>query len=356
MGACASVELTQEQKDARKKNAQIDKELAATRGKLNQENKLLLLGTGESGKSTIFKQMKIISALGGFTKDETAYFKVVVYTNCITQMKVIVAAAAKLKIDTASNEANAAAGRISSMASEGDSWSEEVGSDIKTLWADSGIQEAYKFRDKEYQLNDTASYFFEHIDRINKPDYNPDLQDILRARVRSTGIDEAKFSFDNIAFTMVDVGGQRSERRKWIHCFEGIQAVLFTVSLSEYDQKLREDATQNRSKESLLLFDEIVNSQWFINSSFILFLNKIDLFEKKIKISPLSKTFPEYTGGADFEAAKKFMRTAFERLRKTNVDKPINTHFTCAVNTENVEVVFQTIRKKLVDEVMDKLF
>jgi len=37
---------------------------------------------------------------------------------------------------------------------------------------------------------------------------------------------------------MVDVGGQRSERRKWIHCFEGVTSVLFLVAISEYDQVL----------------------------------------------------------------------------------------------------------------------
>ena len=40
---------------------------------------------------------------------------------------------------------------------------------------------------------------------------------------------------------MVDVGGQRSERKKWIHCFEGVTAILFCVALSAYDLTLEED-------------------------------------------------------------------------------------------------------------------
>ena len=43
-------------------------------------------------------------------------------------------------------------------------------------------------------------------------------------------------------FRVVDVGGQRSERKKWIHCFEDVTAILFFVALSEYDMTLREDA------------------------------------------------------------------------------------------------------------------
>lgn len=39
----------------------------------------------------------------------------------------------------------------------------------------------------------------------------------------------------------MDVGGQRSERKKWIHCFEDVTAILFFVALSAYDLGLRED-------------------------------------------------------------------------------------------------------------------
>jgi hypothetical protein len=42
---------------------------------------------------------------------------------------------------------------------------------------------------------------------------------------------------------MMDVGGQRSERKKWIHCFDGVQCLLFMVALSGYDQSLLEDQT-----------------------------------------------------------------------------------------------------------------
>jgi len=95
---------------------------------------------------------------------------------------------------------------------------------------------------------------------------------------------------------MVDVGGQRSERRKWIHCFDEVTAILFVCGLSEYDQYLREDETQMRMHESILLFDEICNSSWFQNTSIILFLNKEDLFRDKITKVDLKICFPNYDG------------------------------------------------------------
>ena len=95
---------------------------------------------------------------------------------------------------------------------------------------------------------------------------------------------------------MFDVGGQRSERKKWIHCFEGVTAIIFCVALSGYDLVLAEDEEMNRMMESMKLFDSICNNKWFVDTSIILFLNKKDLFAEKIRHSPLSVCFPEYKG------------------------------------------------------------
>lgn len=59
--------------------------------------------------------------------------------------------------------------------------------------------------------------------------------------------------------------------------------------------------SKNRMQESLKLFDSICNNKWFTDTSIILFLNKKDLFEEKIKKSPLTICFPEYTGMQIFE-------------------------------------------------------
>jgi len=116
---------------------------------------------------------------------------------------------------------------------------------IEQLWNDEGIQATFK-RSNEFQLNDSANYYFDEIKRITKPEYIPTQPDVLRSRVRTTGIVETKFSIKDMKFKMFDVGGQRNERKKWIHCFQGVTAVIFCVGLSEYDQKLFEDNTQNR--------------------------------------------------------------------------------------------------------------
>jgi guanine nucleotide-binding protein G(i) subunit alpha len=113
---------------------------------------------------------------------------------------------------------------------------------LSALWADQSVKETVR-RSREYQLNDSAVYYFDSLNRMSTPDYLPTDQDILRSRVKTTGITETMFKVGDLTYKLFDVGGQRSERKKWIHCFENVTALVFLVSLSEYDQVLYEDSS-----------------------------------------------------------------------------------------------------------------
>ncbi|BHF71712.1 hypothetical protein SprV_0401477200 [Sparganum proliferum] len=178
---------------------------------------------------------------------------------------------------------------------ENGSFPPKVSQAIKALWQDEGVLECWR-RSSEYQLNDSAAYFLDAIDRISLPEYQPTLQDIVRTRVKSTGIVEETCMFRGFNFRILDVGGQRSERKKWILCFEGVDAIIFVAALSEYDLVILEDRQTNRMRESMTLFHSVCNNRWFRQTSIILFLNKWDVFEKKIRISPLNKCFADYRG------------------------------------------------------------
>jgi len=181
---------------------------------------------------------------------------------------------------------------------------------IKELWKDKGIQETYEQR-SQFQLNDSTKYFMDSIDRISQETFLPTTEDILRSRVKTVGAVEEKFEIDNITFRMVDVGGQRAERRKWLPCFSDVTSVLFIVGISEYDQKLREDSSQNRMTEAVALFDHVCNSAYFQKTNFILFFNKTDLLQEKLDKVDLSILFPTYEGGKDIEKAKTFIVNRF---------------------------------------------
>ena len=105
--------------------------------------------------------------------------------------------------------------------------------------------------------------------------------------------------------SMFDVGGQRSERKKWIHCFEAVTCIIFCVALSEYDQVLLEVNSINRMEESLTLFGSIVNSAWFTRTSIVLFLNKIDIFRKKLLTVPLERYYPDYEGTSSYHSVRR---------------------------------------------------
>ncbi|GAM20275.1 hypothetical protein SAMD00019534_034500 [Acytostelium subglobosum LB1] len=335
-----------------KKSRTIDAQLRKDGNYAKNETKLLLLGPGESGKSTIFKQMKIIQEDGGFTTEERLEYRYIIYGNCISQMKVLVMYAIKAEIRPSQGNEESF-DRISKITPGGNSWSNDVATDIKALWTDPNIQKVYQMRDRNFQLNDSAEYFFQNISRFAADDYIPNQDDVLRSRVRTTGIQEANFKFHDIEFRMLDVGGQRSERRKWIHCFDSVTAVLFCVAMSEYDQSLREDESQNRMRESLLLFDEIINSHWFSNTAFILFFNKVDLFREKIVRIDLGTYFPDYKGGLNYENGSMFIKKMF--LEQCHNSQKMFPHFTCAIDTKNIQFVFQAVRETLLIHVLGGL-
>lgn len=179
------------------------------------------------------------------------------------------------------------------------------------------------------------------------PDYLPTDQDVLRSRVKSTGITETHFQIGDLKYKVFDVGGQRSERKKWIHCFENVTAIIFLVAISEYDQMLYEDQNVNRMQEALTLFDSICNSRWFVRTSIILFLNKIDLFKQKLPVSPMSDFFPDYHGGADYKSACDYIVNRFVGLNRSD-SKTIYSHLTCATDTNQIKFVISAVNDVMI--------
>ncbi|XP_009191393.1 guanine nucleotide-binding protein subunit alpha-11 [Piliocolobus tephrosceles] len=287
--------------------------------------------------------MRIIHGAGYSEEDKRSFTKLV-YQNIFTAMQAMIRAMETLKIlyKYEQNKANALLIREVDV-EKVTTFEHQYVSAIKTLWDDPGIQECYDRR-REYQLSDSAKYYLTDVDRIATSGYLPTQQDVLRVRVPTTGIIEYPFDLENIIFRMVDVGGQRSERRKWIHCFENVTSIMFLVALSEYDQVLVESDNENRMEESKALFRTIITYPWFQNSSVILFLNKKDLLEDKILYSHLVDYFPEFDGPQrDAQAAREFILKMFVDLNPDS-DKIIYSHFTCATDTENIRFVFAAVK------------
>nr|AKI33347.1 Gq-alpha [Doryteuthis pealeii] len=335
--------LSEEAKEQKRINQEIEKQLRRDKRDARRELKLLLLGTGESGKSTFIKQMRIIHG-AGYSEEDRKGFEKIVYQNIFSAIQTLIAAMETLSLEYKDPANNEHAEFLNSIDADAADTFEQAHVDaIQGCWKDPGMQECYDRR-REYQLTDSAKYYLDDVERIHEPGYIPTLQDILRVRVPTTGIIEYPFDLDSIIFRMVDVGGQRSERRKWIHCFENVTSIMFLVALSEYDQVLVESDNENRMEESKALFRTIITYPWFQNSSVILFLNKKDLLEEKIMTSHLVDYFPEYDGPkCDYEAAREFMCDSYMDLNEDK-EKMLYYHYTCATDTENIRFVFAAVK------------
>ncbi|XP_016968887.2 G protein alpha q subunit-like isoform X1 [Drosophila rhopaloa] len=344
MSCCLSAE-EREQKEISKL---IDRQLRKDRKSALSERKLLVLGTGESGKSTFIKQMRIIHD-GGFTTLEKRGYIKLVFQNIFMSMQSMIKAMAKLDISYGQKEHKELADLVLSIAYDTvETFKDPYVSAIRTLWGDAGIRKCYDRRN-EYQLTDSAEYFLSDLARIEKDRYLPTEQDILRVRVPTQGIVEYQFDLKGLKIRMVDVAGQRSERAKWIHCFENVTSIMFLAALSEFDQSLAEAESDNRMKESNALFQSITLSPWFQNVSHILFLNKTDLFAEKIMTRDLVDYFPEYNG------PKKDVKKAQDFILKMYVpdDRKIYSHFTCATSTDNIRFVFAAVKDTIVKAHLD---
>jgi len=141
-----------------------------------------------------------------------------------------------------------------------------------------------------------------------------------------------------------------SERRKWLHCFENVTAILFCVGISEYDQVIAEDGKTNRMLEAVNLFAEICNSRWFGKVDMVLFLNKEDLFKEKIKKIDMNCCFKDYTGGLNYDEGISFLREKFKSLNQT--DKDLYIHITVAVETDQVTLVFDAVTSIILNKIL----
>ena len=314
--------------------------------------KLLLLGAGESGKSTIFKQMKIIYGVG-FSEEEREQYKRYVFSNIIEAMKAICEACDSfgMKAEIQSPESYA----VLMSTSLGDEMNEALGAHVEVLWRDPAIQRAWGRRN-EYQVIETTKAYFERIQQIAAFGYIPSQEDVLLARVRTSGIVEEKYQIDGTIFEMYDVGGQRNERKKWIHCFDEVNAVIFVAALSEYDQVLFEDDTTNRMKEAILLFDDICNNRWFVDTSMILFLNKRDLFEDKVRQKPITSIEEfkdDYEGDpCSYDDGVAYFERKFRDVNHKG--KNIYVHVTCATDSDNVQFVFRAAKEIILKANLDE--
>lgn len=423
----------------------LEKLMQQSRANKKNQVKMLLLGAGESGKSTVLKQMRLLH-LGGFSPQEKIQYKNIIWADTVASMQTLIIQARNLGIQLESDDPSSAlyqykqnilnykpsesidtpaAGgvaflkeyltkyseksaeerRIKSSGRADVGWIEEnnstddgtlvsdnllndyketdellkdyigdkvhtpnnenttnvnvniskqdIADAIEKLWnEDSGIRQCFN-KSNLFQLEGSSSYFFDKVHNYADDDYVCSDDDILKGRIKTTGITETNFNINGIKFKLLDAGGQRSERKKWIHCFQDITCACFVLAVSEYDQMLFEDERVNRMYEAIMLFDSLVNSKWFANTPFILFLNKVDLLGEKVRKSPVRKYFPDFDGKSnDAEDALKYFEKLFLSLNKSK--RPIYVHRTCATDTQSMKFILTAVTDMVIQQNLKK--
>ncbi|KAH9067979.1 G-protein alpha subunit [Lactarius deliciosus] len=284
MGHCAS----SAREDARAHSNLIDRQIEEDSKKYKRECKILLLA--------------MVTLLKSFSRSDCPYGII----SSRASIQHVVNALAKFDLEpiTAINRTNCERILAYQLATDDPNFffSPDIAQAIQDLWADEIISAL---------MTSHLTNFFEEANRIVASNYIPSTEDVLRARVKTTAITETRFPMGQLSVHMVDVGGQRSQRNKWIHSFESVTSVVFVTALSEYGQVLLEEKSQ------------------------------IDVF--KLPKVPLDKYFPEYTGGADVNKGTKYILWRFMQVNRARLS--VYPHITQATDTSNIRLVFAAVKE-----------
>ncbi|KAF9177608.1 guanine nucleotide-binding protein subunit alpha [Haplosporangium sp. Z 767] len=338
-----------DQKKAKAISDAIDRSLRADKERQQKEGgiKLLILGPSETGKTTVLKQLKLLYGRRGLDSERETYRRIV-HLNVMKAIQTLAEGLeeADISLEHIENTAHletimrldatlkrfsitsigftnpAIPRKITDAKAETDMFTEMVPA-IKALWADAGIQTIFNTC-TQLCIQDSAKYFLDAIDRIAHPEYVPTDDDILQARVRTLAVTEHVFPIDDVIYRPY---------------FDDVNAIIFMAALSAYDQPCEDDPRLNRLHECLVLFNQIANHKLFELTSMILFLNKIDIFQRKLDSGSLvSKYFPDYRGPNDYYNTTVFFQHRFLQQCK-DLQKQVYTHFTHATDTNQMRVI-----------------
>jgi len=268
---CCATGQDPDARDAR--HFEIERQLKKDKKAFRRTLTIILLGPGDAGKTTFMKQIKYLHWSQDPRVLEQEKFIAVLRRNCLESMQTL------LLFERVNVPEELKLHKEAVIAAEGLS---ECVEDILILWENKIIKEAYR-RSSELgiPIPSTSSYFWDHAVRFSTGDFLPTVEDIMRAKQKTTGINQIEVEHKGSSIILVDVGGQRSERRKWFHLFDTVNTAIFLVALDEYDMVCEEDGQTNRLSESLTLWSEMTDLAIFRPPSWILFLNKWDISNRR---------------------------------------------------------------------------
>jgi len=321
------------------RSKEIEKELKSNKKK-DDSIKILLLGPGDAGKSTFLKQLNLLHSDGSLL-NQSNYIQVL-QENCLFTMQSLLRCPhPEFKIPP---EIQTNADIVLTATALHD-----VVPQIEALSQSEFITHVFNSRGYyRLSLPCVSEYYWANAARFASDDFLPTTEDMMRSRVKTSGVQTVEFAVDRHKFTVVDVGGQRSERRKWLHCFDNVSAIIFLAPVDDFDMYLEEDDEISRLTDTLSLWSEITSSQFFKPHIWILFLNKHDNLKKKIERNSLHKYFDDISeeDGRDLDKCVEYFQKKYEE--KYNGATPFYSYTTCALDLDCCQKVFEAIRNGII--------
>jgi len=293
----------------------------------------------------------------GFTVERAQSYRGILLANVINVLKDI---GSKTK-DLEEGENYKRSRWIQSLDESQVEWDEELVVKTKALWNDAGFQTTW------LEIKDNViiqmEYLMENLDRFVQPDFVPSNEDILRARHRTTGESISTFEDPKHIWNLNDVGGQFSERKKWESFFiDNLpHAIIFFLALDEFNVPNTELKTQENSKTkfelALQVYQEIMCDGPVVDYKLcrIIFLNKVDIFEEKIKDDRKYAEFKEvlgYEGERNVTQCTNFVKEKLklitDKQKKKSEGTEVKVHVTNALDTEMMKTVMNDIKSSII--------
>jgi len=350
-------------------NKQISERMAEEELEQKSTLDILLLGAGGSGKTTVFKQMQKL--FHGFIDEKEMEFALDdirenIMVDMIDLCKYNMDKGHTTKIESC--ELREICSRIASLNSidqPNSLLTKSLSKEIYLLWSSPSIKETWELRKKSHIMDNTP-YFLNKVQDIANDGYIVTFDDYVRLRDQTTGIIHKKFlvktEHGNYKFNVTDVGGQRSERRKWIKLFDNVNVVVYIMNLAGYDQVLYEDNNKNCLNETLQLFKKTCQYKSFKNTDWVVFFNKIDIFENKIKEIPFTVFNQEFdeNDANNSEKVQQYIRQEFTNRFYNDSDENIKKgqiyfHTTCATDAIQVGEIIKKVQIDIISSAMKKM-
>ncbi|KAI8913242.1 guanine nucleotide binding protein, alpha subunit, partial [Gorgonomyces haynaldii] len=311
----------------------------------NPSRKVLILGTSDSGKTTLVRQLVILHGGGYSDKDRENYRGLMISKLRVNYQLLLMA---DEDDTTVPDQERISSIRHSQFFPTASPLTPEEAVKMKELWTRMAAQESFYSICRECVIEDTAPYYFEKVDVFTNPDYLPTNDaDILHLRHPTSNISEYEFQLDDYKFKFYDVAGQVDKRYRWAPYFEQqMSAIVYVVSISSFDQLLAEDNATNRLIDSLALFETLSQHELLKKTSIIVLLNKFDLLVKKCARGVNLKSFiPYYAGANEPKDFIKFCSKEFIKKGKTDDEtKVIAIHVTTCTDSKLMKKIILDVK------------